>query len=250
MRLAFIEVWKEVWPVEFLCEIMKVTSRGFRAWRVRPMSQGQRDDMVILAHIREQHRLSLQSYGRLRQYRFAAHRCPATKHHIDILHAQQFAGFSANSGQSDAGSTTTASSCLPKPPLAFCSSISISMMSLSVVSEIAMVPESGCKTPILMVSAAATGKARVAASASPVKVDMRVVLVWSCNLNVALAWRPDRGPVRLVLTHTYSQNLYQAGSATSLRVINSILAPPKCAGLGWLAKLLCRRGTRLCKFRR
>jgi transposase InsO family protein len=30
------------------------------------MSQQQRDDMVILAHIREQHRLSLQSYGRPR----------------------------------------------------------------------------------------------------------------------------------------------------------------------------------------
>jgi len=28
--------------------------------------RGQRDDMVILAHIREQHRLSLESYGRLR----------------------------------------------------------------------------------------------------------------------------------------------------------------------------------------
>ena len=33
---------------------------------VRPMSQRQRDDMVILAHIREQHRLSLESYGRPR----------------------------------------------------------------------------------------------------------------------------------------------------------------------------------------
>ena len=45
---------------------MRVTSRGFRAWRVRPMSQRQRGDMVILAHIREQHRLSLESYGRPR----------------------------------------------------------------------------------------------------------------------------------------------------------------------------------------
>ena len=45
---------------------MQVTSRGFSAWRVRPMNQRQRDDMVILAHIREQHRLSLQSYGRPR----------------------------------------------------------------------------------------------------------------------------------------------------------------------------------------
>ena len=45
---------------------MRVTSRGFRAWWVRPMSQRQRDDMVILAHIREQHRLSLESYRRPR----------------------------------------------------------------------------------------------------------------------------------------------------------------------------------------
>ena len=66
MRFAFIEAWKEQWPVEFLCRVMQVTSRGFRAWRIRPMSQRQRDDMVILAHIREQHRLRLQSYGRPR----------------------------------------------------------------------------------------------------------------------------------------------------------------------------------------
>ncbi|WP_085982890.1 IS3 family transposase [Octadecabacter antarcticus] len=66
VRFAFIDVWKEEWPAEFLCRVMRVTSRGFRAWRVRPMSQRQRDDMVILAHIREQHRLSLQSYGRPR----------------------------------------------------------------------------------------------------------------------------------------------------------------------------------------
>ena len=66
MRFAFIDAWKEVWPVEFLCSILQVTSRGFRAWRIRPMSQRQRDDMVLLAHIREQHRLSLQSYGRPR----------------------------------------------------------------------------------------------------------------------------------------------------------------------------------------
>jgi putative transposase len=66
MRFAFIDAWKEVWSFEFLCRVMQVTSRVFSAWRVRPMSQRQHDDMVILAHIREQHRLSLQSYGRSR----------------------------------------------------------------------------------------------------------------------------------------------------------------------------------------
>jgi putative transposase len=53
-------------PVDKLCRILGVTSRGFRAWRRRPISLRQRDDMVLLAHIREQHHLSLGSYGRPR----------------------------------------------------------------------------------------------------------------------------------------------------------------------------------------
>ncbi len=63
--------------------------------------------------------------------------------------------FSANSGQFEAGSTTTASSFLPStPPFLFCSSISISTTSFSVVSLIAMVPDSECRMPTLMVSSA------------------------------------------------------------------------------------------------
>src|SRR6059058_2687833 len=63
--------------------------------------------------------------------------------------------FSANRGQLEAGSTTTASSFLPStPPFLFCSSMSISMTSFSVVSLIAIVPESECRMPILIVSAA------------------------------------------------------------------------------------------------
>ena len=63
--------------------------------------------------------------------------------------------FSANSGQLEAGSTTTASSFLPsRPPFLFCSSISISITSFNVVSLMAMVPESECRMPTLMVPAA------------------------------------------------------------------------------------------------
>src|ERR1700744_998402 len=63
--------------------------------------------------------------------------------------------FSANSGQFEAGSTTTASSFLPRrPPFLFCSSMSMRTVSLSVVSLMAIVPESECRTPTLMVSAA------------------------------------------------------------------------------------------------
>ncbi len=36
------------------------------AWKHRPPSHRQRRDMVLLAHIRNQHRLNLGSYGRSR----------------------------------------------------------------------------------------------------------------------------------------------------------------------------------------
>lgn len=53
-------------PVDRLCHILGVTSRGYRSWRGRPVSNRQRQDMVLLAHIREQHHHSLGSYGRPR----------------------------------------------------------------------------------------------------------------------------------------------------------------------------------------
>ena len=77
--------------------------------------------------------------------------------------------FSANSGQFEAGSTTTASSFLPStPPFLFCSSISISITSLSVVSLIAIVPDSECRMPILIGSpVAAIAGVEPIASAPP-----------------------------------------------------------------------------------
>ena len=66
MRFTFVDEHRHQVPVERLCRIMDVTSRGYRAWRSRPISQRQRNDLVLLAHIKEQHRLSLGSYGRPR----------------------------------------------------------------------------------------------------------------------------------------------------------------------------------------
>ena len=62
----WFERMRTVWSIERLCRALKVTSRGYRAWRARPMSARQRKDMVVLAHIREQHTLALGSYGRPR----------------------------------------------------------------------------------------------------------------------------------------------------------------------------------------
>src|SRR3981081_1164028 len=63
--------------------------------------------------------------------------------------------FSANSGQFDAGSTTTASSFLPRtPPFLFCSSIRKRTVSFSVVSRSALGPEGGGNPPPLLFSPA------------------------------------------------------------------------------------------------
>ena len=112
--------------------------------------------------------------------------------------------FSANSGQLEAGSTTTASSLRPStPPLAFCCSISISMTSFSVVSLIAMVPESECRMPTLIgpVCAAAGENAAltpptvasVAAAAPRPPKRRRVSLVFSGAINLfpvrSVSWR-------------------------------------------------------------
>jgi len=66
MRFSFVDEHCTQVPVERLCRILNVTSRGYRAWRGRPVSQRQRNDLVLLAHIREQPRMSLGSYGRPR----------------------------------------------------------------------------------------------------------------------------------------------------------------------------------------
>ena len=66
MRFRFVEENRGKVPMNRLCKIMNVSSRGFRAFRSRPISQSQRKDMVLLAHIKEQHHLSLESYGRPR----------------------------------------------------------------------------------------------------------------------------------------------------------------------------------------
>lgn len=49
-----------------LCAVMGVSTRGFRVFRNRPASRRQRADMVFLANIREQSRLSVSSYGQPR----------------------------------------------------------------------------------------------------------------------------------------------------------------------------------------
>lgn len=66
MRFRFVEEQRGAFSITRLCEVMNVSPRGLRAFRSRPASRRQRTDMVVLAHIKEQSRLSLGSYGRPR----------------------------------------------------------------------------------------------------------------------------------------------------------------------------------------
>ena len=66
MRFRFFEEHSACFPASRLCDVVGVSARGLRAFRSRPASRRQRSDLVTLAHIKEQSRLSLGSYGRPR----------------------------------------------------------------------------------------------------------------------------------------------------------------------------------------
>ena len=65
-KFQYIAECRGVLTRSHLCRLMGVSERGLHAWKHRPPSLRQRRDMVPLAHIRDQHRLSLGSYGRPR----------------------------------------------------------------------------------------------------------------------------------------------------------------------------------------
>lgn len=66
MKFRFVEEHRSHLPAKRLCSVVGFSTRGLRAFRSRPASCRQRSDMVTLAHIKEQSRLSLGSYGRPR----------------------------------------------------------------------------------------------------------------------------------------------------------------------------------------
>ena len=66
VRFKFIEEHQSTFSIGRMCHVMDVSPRGLRAFRNRPASRRQRSDLVTLAHIKEQSRLNLGSYGRPR----------------------------------------------------------------------------------------------------------------------------------------------------------------------------------------
>lgn len=69
MRFKLIDVAKEEFPVHRLCQVLEVSQSGYFAWKGRPACRRQRDDMVVLAHVRSAFALSNGTYGSPRMTR-------------------------------------------------------------------------------------------------------------------------------------------------------------------------------------
>jgi putative transposase len=69
MRFALIDRAKAEFPVHRLCRVLGVSQSGYFAWRGRSACRRQRDDMVLLAHVRSAFALSNATYGSPRMTR-------------------------------------------------------------------------------------------------------------------------------------------------------------------------------------
>ncbi len=69
MRFQLIDACRADMPIRRACRLLSVSQSGYYAWRDRPASPRQRDDMVLLAHIRNAFALSNETYGSPRMTR-------------------------------------------------------------------------------------------------------------------------------------------------------------------------------------
>src|SRR3954470_11566818 len=69
MRFALIDGAKAQFPVHRLCRVLGVSQSGYFAWRGRSACRRQREDMVLLAHVRSAFAVSHGTYGSPRMTR-------------------------------------------------------------------------------------------------------------------------------------------------------------------------------------
>lgn len=68
MGFRLIDQAKKEFPVHRLCSVPGVSESGYFAWKGRPASRRQNEDLVLLAHIRAQFSTSSETYGALRMH--------------------------------------------------------------------------------------------------------------------------------------------------------------------------------------
>lgn len=68
MRFKLIDEAKKEFPVHRLCNVLGVSESGYFAWKGRPVSRRQNEDLVLLAHIRSRFATSNETYGAPRMH--------------------------------------------------------------------------------------------------------------------------------------------------------------------------------------
>jgi transposase InsO family protein len=68
MRFRLVDQAKKEFPVHRLCSVLDVAVSGYFAWKGRPASRRQKEDLVLLAHIRAQFATSNETYGAPRMH--------------------------------------------------------------------------------------------------------------------------------------------------------------------------------------
>jgi putative transposase len=69
MRFALVDAAKKEFPVHRLCRVLGAGQGGYSAWKGRPACRRQREDMVLLAHVRSAFALSNGTCGSPRMAR-------------------------------------------------------------------------------------------------------------------------------------------------------------------------------------
>jgi putative transposase len=69
MRFRLVDQAKKEFPVHRLCKVLGVSQSGYFAWKDRPASWRQRQDVILLAHVRSAFSLSNETYGSPRMTR-------------------------------------------------------------------------------------------------------------------------------------------------------------------------------------
>ena len=63
MSFRLVDAAKKDFPVQRLCKVLGVSTGGYFAWKDRPACRRQREDMVLLAHVRSAFAASNETYG-------------------------------------------------------------------------------------------------------------------------------------------------------------------------------------------
>lgn len=69
MRIAFIARHRHIWPVSWLCEVLRVSRSGFHAWLTRPTSAHEIQNARLVTAIETSFTASDRTYGTRRVWR-------------------------------------------------------------------------------------------------------------------------------------------------------------------------------------